>query len=91
VGEGWFASVDDVPSRAISMSVRQILASREIVAVVPDARKAEAVRLCLEGPVSPLAPASILQTHARTTVYLDQESAARLAAATRGPIRGADE
>ncbi len=90
VGEGWFASVADVPSRAISMSVRQILKSREIVAVVPDARKAAAVRACLEGEVSPLAPASILRTHARTTIYLDRDSAALLTPATRGEIRESD-
>jgi glucosamine-6-phosphate deaminase len=78
VGEGWFASLADVPTRAISISVRQILASREIVCVVPDARKAEAVRNCLAGPVSPMAPASILQTHPNTTVYLDTASAALL-------------
>ena len=78
VGEGWFASVADVPSQAISMSVRQILKSREIICIVPDARKAQAVRTCLKGEVSPLAPASILQTHAKTTVYLDRDSAALL-------------
>jgi glucosamine-6-phosphate deaminase len=83
VGEGWFASVDDVPARAISMSVRQILKSREIIAVVPDARKANAVKACVEGPVSPMAPASILQTHANTTLYLDRDSAALLAATTK--------
>jgi glucosamine-6-phosphate deaminase len=78
VGEGWFASVDDVPARAISMSVRQILKSKAIIAVVPDARKAAAVKACVEGPVSPMAPASILQTHANTTLYLDRDSAALL-------------
>ena len=77
VGEGWFASIDDVPTEAISMSVRQILKARTILCIVPDARKAAAVRACLEGEVSPLAPASILQTHAATTVYLDQASAAQ--------------
>jgi glucosamine-6-phosphate deaminase len=75
VGEGWFASIDEVPAQAISMSVRQILKSVEIIAVVPDARKAEAVHECVEGPVSPMAPASILQTHPNTTLYLDEESA----------------
>jgi glucosamine-6-phosphate deaminase len=90
VGEGWFASIADVPSHAVSMSVRQILKSREIICVVPDARKAEAVRACFEGDVSPMAPASILRTHDNTVVYLDRDSAARLAAATRGDIR-ADE
>ena len=86
VGEGWFASIDDVPSQAISMSIRQILKSREIICVVPDARKAQAVKACLDGPVSPLAPASILQTHAATTIYLDRDSAALLSPATRGDV-----
>jgi glucosamine-6-phosphate deaminase len=78
VGEGWFAAIDDVPTQAISMSVRQILKSEEIIAVVPDARKAAAVKACVEGPVSPMAPASILQTHPNTTLYLDHDSAALL-------------
>jgi glucosamine-6-phosphate deaminase len=78
VGEGWFASLDDVPTRAISISIRQILDAREIVCVVPDARKAWAVKECLAGPVTPTAPASILQTHPNTTVYLDTASAALL-------------
>jgi len=78
VGEGWFASVAEVPTQAISMSVRQILASREIVCVVPDARKARAVKACVEGEISPMAPASILRTHAAATLYLDRDSAALL-------------
>jgi glucosamine-6-phosphate deaminase len=86
VGEGWFSSVDDVPLQAISMSVRQILSSVEIICVVPDRRKAEAVKACLEGEVSPAAPASILRTHGNTTVYLDQDSAALLPPAIRGPV-----
>jgi glucosamine-6-phosphate deaminase len=60
------------------MSIRQILRSREILCVVPDARKARAVHDCLDGEVSPLHPASILQTHPATTVYLDRASAALL-------------
>jgi glucosamine-6-phosphate deaminase len=78
VGEGWFPTVEDVPPRAITISVRQIMAAREIVCVVPDARKAQAVRRCLEGPVDPGAPASILQTHPNVTIYLDTASAALL-------------
>jgi glucosamine-6-phosphate deaminase len=78
LGEGWFGSLDDVPRRAISMSIRQILKAREILCIVPDARKAKAVSECLEGAVSPLHPSSILQTHAATTVYLDRDSAALL-------------
>jgi glucosamine-6-phosphate deaminase len=90
VGEGWFASVEDVPAQALSMSVRQILKSRTILCIVPDTRKARAVHACLEGPVSPMAPASILQTHAHTTVYLDSDSAALLAPATRGAMLDSD-
>lgn len=80
VGEGWFSSLDEVPARAISISIHQLLQARTIVCCVPDARKAAAVQRCLEGPVSPLAPASLLRTHADTTIYLDLNSAALLAA-----------
>jgi glucosamine-6-phosphate deaminase len=82
VGEGWFAELAAVPQRAISMSVRQVLRAREIVAVVPDARKAEAVRACFDGPISPMAPASILRTHPNATIYLDKQSSALLNPAT---------
>ena len=78
VNEGWFASVKEVPKQAISMSVRQILRSREIVAVVPDERKAQAVRNSLEGEISPSVPASILRTHPNTSIYLDKNSASLL-------------
>lgn len=86
VGEGWFATVDDVPKQAISMSVQQILESREIICIVPDRRKAAAVKACLEGDVSPMAPASILRTHDNTTLYLDRDSASLLTAETRGTV-----
>jgi glucosamine-6-phosphate deaminase len=86
VGEGWFPSVNDVPSRAISMSVKQILKAREIICIVPDARKADAVKRCMEGSISPDAPASILRTHANTTLYLDGESAALLDPSVRGAV-----
>lgn len=82
VGEGWFAELSEVPRQAISMSVRQTVKAREILAVVPDARKAAAVKLCFEGEIGPMAPASILRTHAGTTVYLDKESSSQLSAAT---------
>jgi glucosamine-6-phosphate deaminase len=90
VGEGWFPSVEEVPSQAISMSVRQILKSREIICVVPDARKAQAVRACLDGDVSPMVPASILRTHERTTLYLDPDSAALMNPSSRGEILQSD-
>jgi len=78
VGEGWFADISEVPRRAISMSVRQILKAKEIICVVPDRRKAAAVKLCFDGDVSPMAPASILRTHPAATIYLDRESASLL-------------
>ena len=78
VGEGWFQSIDDVPTHAISMSIQQILKARHVLCVVPERRKATAVRDCLELEVSPLHPASILQQHPAATIYLDTESAALL-------------
>jgi glucosamine-6-phosphate deaminase len=78
LGEGWFKTLDDVPRRAISMTVRQILKSREIVCVVPDARKAQAVAKCLQGEISPMVPASILRTHPNAIIYLDKDSSALL-------------
>ena len=82
VGEGWFASLEDVPTQAISMSVRQILRSRKIYCSVPDERKAEAVRRTLEDPVSPAIPASILREHGDTVLVLDRAAAGRLSEAT---------
>jgi glucosamine-6-phosphate deaminase len=78
LGEGWFPTLSDVPRRAISMSIRQILKTKQIVCIVPDRRKANAVKACFDGEISPLAPASILRTHPNTTVYLDKDSAALL-------------
>jgi glucosamine-6-phosphate deaminase len=78
LGEGWFPSLADVPRRAISMSIRQILKSGEILCIVPDARKARAVAECLAGAVDPRHPASVLQSHPRTTVFLDAPAAALL-------------
>ena len=62
-GEGWFASIDEVPKKAISMSIHQIMKSKKIICSVPDERKAKAVHNCIDGEVSNLNPASILQTH----------------------------
>jgi glucosamine-6-phosphate deaminase len=84
VGEGWFATLADVPTHALSMSCHHILKSCEILAIVPETRKAEAVRACVAGPVSPMAPASILQTHPHTTLYLDVFSASLLTPEQQG-------
>jgi len=77
-GEGWFASLDEVPDTAISMSIQQIMKSETIICTVPDKRKARAVRQCFEGEISPLHPASILREHPRTFVYLDDDAASLL-------------
>jgi glucosamine-6-phosphate deaminase len=78
VREGWFASLEDVPRTAISMSIRQILEARAILCLVSGARKSEAVKLCLEGDIGPMAPASALRLHENATVFLDREAAALL-------------
>jgi glucosamine-6-phosphate deaminase len=78
VNEGWFVRVQDVPKKAITMSIRQILRAKEIIAVVPDSRKAPAVKACLEGEISHMAPASILRQHPNATLYLDANSASLL-------------
>lgn len=77
-GEGWFADLAEVPTRAVSMSIRQILKAKEILVIVPDSRKAKAVKACLEGEITPFIPASILRRHGNTTVYLDRDSSALL-------------
>lgn len=78
VGEGWFSRLEEVPTRAVSMSVHQILQAKAILCIAPDRRKAQAVAACLRGAVSPKVPASALQNHPNTTLYLDQDSAALL-------------
>ena len=83
VGEGWFKGLGEVPTQAISMSIRQILKARKILCIVPDQRKATAVQACLEGPVSPLAPASVLQQHPDVTMFLDTASASLLTPRTQ--------
>ncbi len=88
LGEGWFGSLDEVPRRAISMSVKQIMKSRAIVCTVPDRRKAQAVHDCLTGEITPLHPASILRRHDRAFLFLDAEAASlldHLAAGERNP------
>jgi glucosamine-6-phosphate deaminase len=60
------------------MSVKQVLKAKEILAIVPGPKKAEAIKLCFDGPISPMAPSSILRTHSNATIYLDRESAALL-------------
>jgi glucosamine-6-phosphate deaminase len=78
LGEGWFNQIDEVPRRAITMSVRQIMKSAQIICSVPDSRKAKAVKDCFENPVSNLFPGSILQGHPHCICFLDKRSSALL-------------
>jgi len=78
VGEGWFSQIKEVPMQAVTMSIPQILKSKTILCIVPDMRKAKAVRDCLELEISPWRPASVLRRHANTMIYLDKESASLL-------------
>jgi glucosamine-6-phosphate deaminase len=78
VGEAWFADISKVPTRALSMSAQQVLKAKELLAVVPDVRKSQAIKNCLEGPVRPEAPASIMRRHSKATIYLDWHSASKL-------------
>jgi glucosamine-6-phosphate deaminase len=79
-----------VPQKAISMSVRQVLKSKEILAVVPGPKKAQAIKACFDGPVSPMAPSSILRTHPNATIYLDRESVALLSQETLNALTASE-
>lgn len=78
VGEGHFPDLDAVPMYAITLTVPTLCRVRRIVTVVPESRKAEAVKASLEGPISTDCPGSFLRRQAHATLYLDADSAARL-------------
>jgi glucosamine-6-phosphate deaminase len=78
VGEGHFPSLEDVPEQAMTLTIPALLSPTYVLAVVPEARKAPAVRDALAGPVTPDCPASILRTRDHVRLYLDQESASLL-------------
>lgn len=74
VSEGWFPTLADVPRKAITMSVRQILKSKNLICSVPDQRKARAVAMCLYDQISAYAPCSALRTKKECTLLLDRPS-----------------
>ena len=78
MGEGWFSSFEDVPAKAISMSIKQIMKSGSVICTVPDLRKADAVRRTIQEVISPMIPASILRNHGTAWLYLDKDSSSRL-------------
>ncbi|KAB7530391.1 glucosamine-6-phosphate deaminase [Flagellimonas olearia] len=75
MGEGWFKSLTEVPKGAITMSIKQILKSKNIICSIPDKRKDIAVKNTIENKITPNIPASILRTHTSTWLYLDKEAA----------------
>lgn len=77
-GEGWFPSLEAVPKKAISMSIRQILKAKNIICSVPDERKAKAVASAIKGKITNDVPASILKEHSNVFLYLDVASASKL-------------
>lgn len=78
VGEGWFATEDDVPKQAISMLPRQIMACEVIVSVVPHAVKAKAVYDTITRHVDNMVPATLMKTHPDWNLFIDDEAAAML-------------
>lgn len=78
VGEGHFPDIDSVPKEALTVTCPGLFRAEAWISAVPEARKAEAVRNALEGPISVACPASIVRTHPNATVYLDIESASLL-------------
>ncbi len=77
-GEGWFPSFDNVPKFALSLTVPAIMQAKTVNCVVPDERKAEAVKNALYGPIQTSCPASILRTHTDAFLRLDQPAASLL-------------
>lgn len=78
VNEGWFATLDDVPECAISMTVQQILKCRHIISVVPNERKAEAVKNTLAQSPNAMVPATQLKTHPNWSLYIDSGAASQI-------------
>ncbi len=88
VGEGHFPDVDAVPTHAITVTIPALLRASTVLAIVPEARKAEPVRRALQGPIETACPASILRTQPHATLYLDAASAYFLDGTDgRGPVR----
>ena len=82
LGEGWFGRLDEVPRRAVSMSIREVLRARRVIVTAPDLRKAIAIRMAVEGPVTPMCPSSALQNHPDCVLHLDRASASQLRGAS---------
>ena len=79
LGEGWFPTFDDIPSKAVSMTVRQILKCAHIISAVPFKVKAQAIYDTVTAPeITPMVPATALRNHGDVTIYTDRDSASML-------------
>lgn len=78
VAEGWFQKIDDVPTRAFTLTIPTLFKVPRLIVSVPGSRKARIVRRAMEDPISPACPATILRNHPNATLYLDRDSAAEL-------------
>jgi glucosamine-6-phosphate deaminase len=78
VAEGWFASVNEVPAQALTLTIPTLLRVPKLIVSVPGSRKAAIVKRALNEAISTDCPATILRTHPDVTLYLDRESAAEL-------------
>ena len=78
VNDGCFASIDDVPTHALTLTVPALMSGKELYCIVPAKTKAKAVFETINGAITPDCPASVLRTHARCTLYLDPDSASLL-------------
>lgn len=76
VNEGWFKTLEEVPREGITISVREIMSARSIVATVPGMNKARGIAMCLFDEVSPNSPCAVLRWHKDCDVYIDRQSAA---------------
>jgi glucosamine-6-phosphate deaminase len=85
VGEGHFADLDTVPTHAVTVTIPALLRARRVLAIVPEARKADPVRTSLQGPISTACPASVLRRYAHVTLFLDQGSAGLITWNEAGP------
>lgn len=74
VGEKWFKSLNDVPTRAITLSIRKLLSSKTIIVSCPDQRKARGVATCLYGQINPLQPCTVLRRKLECNLFLDKPS-----------------
>ena len=77
VNDGCFESVDDVPTHAITLSLRVFQMAQMLSGVVPALSKADAVVATVEGPISETCPATLLRKHPNASLFLDTDAASK--------------